>query len=391
MNDSVVIVAAARTPLGGLNGKLKTLTTIDLGANVIKKVSEDFTSKIDSVYMGCVLSAGLGQSAARQATIRAGLKEEVNCVNINKICGSGMAALMFARNAIIAGENEIAIAGGMESMTNAPYLLEKARFGYRFGDGKVVDHMVQDGLLDAYEKCVMGKYAEDTATDYGFTRDMQDEFAAKSFMKARKSHDEGYAKNEIVPLQVKDRKAEYVVDADEIPFSVDLSRIPTLKPAFKENGTITAASASSISDGAAAMLVMKESKAASLGLKPIARIVAQSSYSQAPKFFTTAPIGAIKDVLHKSNWDIKDVDLFEINEAFAVVAMAAIRELAIDPDTVNVLGGACALGHPLGASGARIVVTLLNAMRLNNAKKGLAALCVGGGEGVAMTFERVSY
>ncbi len=387
--DSVVIASAARTPLGGFNGKLKPLTAIDLGAAVIKRVVEDFNVKIDSVYMGCVLSAGLGQSAARQATIQAGLDKAVNCVNINKICGSGMAALMFAKNAILAGENEIAVAGGMESMTNAPYLLEKARSGYRFGDGKIVDHMVRDGLLDAYEKCVMGAYAEDTATSYGLTRDMQDKFAINSFMKARKSTESGYAKNEIVPLNVKDRKNEYTVDTDEIPFSVDLSRVSALKPAFKEGGTVTAASASSISDGAAAMLIMKESKAKALGLVPLARIVAQSSYSQSPKLFTTAPIGAIKQVLEKSNWDIKDVDLFEINEAFAVVAMAAIKELSIDEDKVNVLGGACALGHPLGASGARIVVTLLNAMKLNNAKKGLATLCVGGGEGVAMTFERM--
>lgn len=387
--DSVVIVSAARTPLGGFNGKLKPLMTVDLGAAVIKRVVEDFNVKIDSVYMGCVLSAGLGQSAARQAAIKAGLDKAVNCVNINKICGSGMAALMFAKNAILAGENEVVVAGGMESMTNAPYLLEKARSGYRFGDGKIVDHMVRDGLLDAYEKCVMGAYAEDTAASYGLTREMQDQFAINSFMKARKSTEAGYAKNEIVPVNVKDRKAEYTVDTDEIPFSVDLSRVPTLKASFKEGGTVTAASASSISDGAAAMLVMKESKAKALGLVPLARIVAQSSYSQSPKLFTTAPIGAIKEVLKKSNWDIKDVDLFEINEAFAVVAMAAIKELSIDESKVNVLGGACALGHPLGASGARIVVTLLNAMRLNNAKKGLTTLCVGGGEGVAMTFEMI--
>ncbi|MCR5224686.1 MAG: thiolase family protein [Alphaproteobacteria bacterium] len=387
--DSVVIVSAARTPLGGFNGKLKPLTAVDLGSVVIKRVVEDFNVKIDSVYMGCVLSAGLGQSAARQAAIKSGLDKAVNCVNINKICGSGMAALMFAKNAILAGENEVVVAGGMESMTNAPYLLENARSGYRFGDDKIVDHMVRDGLLDAYEKCVMGTYAEDTAASYGLTREMQDEFAINSFTKARKSTEAGYAKNEIVPLNVKDRKAEYTVDTDEIPFSVDLSRVPILKPSFKEGGTVTAASASSISDGAAAMLIMKESKAKALGLNPLARIVAQSSYSQSPKLFTTAPIGAIKQVLEKSNWDLKDVDLFEINEAFAVVAMAAIKELSIDESKVNVLGGACALGHPLGASGARIIVTLLNAMRLNNAKKGLATLCVGGGEGVAMTFERV--
>lgn len=387
---SVVIVAAARTPLGAFNGNLKSTSCVELGSNVIKKVSEDISAKIDSVYMGCVLSAGLGQSAARQAAISAGLDHSVHCVNINKICGSGMAAVMMARNAILAGESEIAIAGGMESMSNAPYLLEKARFGYRFGDGKIIDHMIRDGLLDAYEQCVMGVYAENTVEEYSFTREDQDLYSEKSFLKARKAVEQGIFKNEISPVIVKSKKAETKIDVDEVPFSVDLSKMPSLKPAFKENGTITAASASSISDGAAALLLMRESKAKQLGFVPLVRIIAQSCYSQSPKDFATAPIGAIENVLEKSNWKISDVDLFEINEAFAVVAMSAIKKFSMDPEKVNIFGGACAIGHPLGASGARIIVTLLNAIKTTGAKKGLATLCVGGGEGVAMTFESVS-
>lgn len=387
--DPVVIVVSRRTPLGALNGNFKSISSPELGSIVIKKVSEKIRNEIDSVYMGCVLSAGLGQSAARQAALRAGLDYSVNCINVNKICGSGMAAVMLARNAIIAGESNIAIAGGMESMTNAPYLLEKARSGYRFGDGVLIDHMVRDGLLDAYEKCVMGSYAEDTAKAYSFTREDQDEYAKRSFLKARKSIESELCKNELVQVSIKLKKTETIIDKDEVPFSVDISRIPSLRTAFRENGTITAASASSIADGAAAMLLMKESKAKELGLFPQVRIIAQSSFSQSPKLFATAPLGAIKDVLHKSNWKISDVDLFEINEAFAVVAMAAIKEFSINPDKVNILGGSCAIGHPLGASGARIISTLINAMNITNGKKGLATLCVGGGEAVAMTFEKI--
>lgn len=385
--DPIVIVSAARTPLGAFNGKFKSTSSMELGATVIKKVVEDFDVKVDSVYMGCVLPAGLGQSPARQAALCAGLDKAVNCVNINKICGSGMASIMFGKNAILAGENEVVIAGGMENMTKAPYLLEKARSGYRYGDGQIVDHMVRDGLLDAYGKCVMGVYAEETAEEYGFTRDQQDEYALNSFLKARNAIEDGYFKNEIAPVNVRDKRGDILVKTDEVPFSVDLDKMPKLKPAFKIGGTITAASASSISDGAAAMMLMKESMARKLNLEPIARIVAHGSHSQEPNRFTTAPVGAIKKALEKSHWTINDVDIFEINEAFAVVAMAAIKDCSIDPMKVNVFGGACALGHPLGASGARIVVTLLNAMRVKNAKKGLATLCVGGGEGVAMTFE----
>ena len=385
--DPVVIVSAARTPLGKFLGIFKSTSTVQLGATVIKKVVEDFNVKIDSVYMGCVLSAGLGQSAARQAALMSGLGNDVNCGNVNKICGSGMAAVMLARNAIASGENDVVVAGGMENMTCAPYLLPKARNGYRFGDGQIIDHMVKDGLLDAYNQCVMGVYADETAQEYGFSKDDQDQYALNSFKKARLAVNDGYFKNEIAPVQVKDKKDVITVEKDEIPFSVDLEKLPKLKPAFKPDGTVTAASASSISDGAAAMLLMKESTAKRYGLNPIARIVAQASFSQSPERFTTAPIGAINNVLAKSQWNINDVDVFEINEAFAVVAMAAIKSCNMDPEKVNVFGGACALGHPLGASGARILVTLLNALRFKNAKKGLASLCVGGGEGVAMTVE----
>jgi acetyl-CoA C-acetyltransferase len=386
--DSVVVVSAIRTPLAAFNGKFKSVSATDLGRSVIKELATR-VAKIDSVVFGCVLSAGLGQSATRQAVIEAGLADSISCVNVNKICGSGMYAIMAARDEIIAGEAEVSIAGGMESMTNAPYLLEKARFGYRFGDATIVDHMTRDGLMDAYEKCVMGVYAENTASSHSITREEQDTYAASSFTKARNAIQDGIFAQEIVPVHVKDRKTETIVDVDEIPFSVDLAKIPNLKPAFVENGTITAASASSISDGAAGVLLMKESMAEKLGLTPMARIVAQSCFSQSPKLFATAPLGAIKSVLQKSNWRISDVDLFEINEAFAVVPMIVARELGIDPEKVNIFGGACALGHPLGASGARIVVTLLHAMKSQKAKNGLATLCVGGGEGVAMTFEAI--
>ena len=385
--DSIVIVSAKRTPLGAFNGNFKNTSTIELGKAVVAEVIKGISDKIDSLYMGCVLPAGLGQSPARQAALGAGLDYSVNCSTINKICGSGMKSIMLARNAILCGENEIVVAGGMESMSTAPYLLEKARFGYRYGDGKLVDHMVRDGLEDAYGKCVMGAYAESTAEFYSFSREVQDKYAELSFIKARKAIEEGAFKNEIVPVTVKNKKSETIIDTDEIPFSVNLEKIPTLRPAFKENGTVTAASASSISDGAAAMVLMKESKAKQLNLEPIARIVAQSSYSQDPKLFTTAPIGAIREILKKSGWQISDIDLFEINEAFAVVPMAAMQELNIPPEKVNVFGGGCALGHPLGASGARIVVTLLNAMKIKKTKRGLATLCVGGGEGVALTVE----
>jgi acetyl-CoA C-acetyltransferase len=386
---SVVVVAAARTPLGAFNGKLKSISSMELGSAVIRKAVEGLASPIDAVYMGCVLSAGLGQSAARQAAIGADLGYSVDCVNINKICGSGMASIMTANAMISSGAIEVAVAGGMESMTNAPYLLEKARSGYRLGDGVLVDHLMRDGLQDAYEKCVMGEYAELTAQTYSLGRELQETYATQSFLKARKAIEGGMFKDEITPVVVKEKKQSITVDTDEIPFSVDISKMPSLRSAFRENGTITAATSSSISDGAAALVLMGETKAMKLGLTPLARIVAQACFSQSPQLFATAPIGAIRKVLAKSNWNIDDVDVFEINEAFAVVPMAVMRELAVDTAKVNILGGACALGHPLGASGARIVVTLLNAMKTTGARRGLATLCVGGGEGVAMTFETV--
>ncbi|MDR1362107.1 MAG: thiolase family protein [Holosporaceae bacterium] len=385
--DAVVIVSATRTPLGAFNGKLKSLTAPELGSVVIGNVVKPVQGNVCAAYMGCVLSAGLGQSAARQAAIGAGLNYAVNCININKICGSSMSAIMLAASAISIGDAEVVVAGGMESMTNAPYLLGKARFGYRFGDAELVDHMVRDGLQDAYEKCLMGEYAEDAAEIYHFSREEQDEYALNSFLKARDAQKNGYFRREIIPVASMEKKTEIIVEDDEIPFSVDLEKSKSLKPAFRPGGTITAASASAIADGAAALLLMKESKARKLGLTPMARIVAGSTFSQSPKLFATAPIGAIKKVLEKSGWQIDDVDLVEINEAFAVVPLAVMREFSMDPAKVNIFGGACALGHPLGVSGARIVVTLLNALKISKVKRGLAAICVGGGEGLAMTIE----
>ncbi|MDR0677076.1 MAG: acetyl-CoA C-acyltransferase [Holosporaceae bacterium] len=383
---SVVIVSTFRTPVGMLSGNLKSKTAIELGSSVIAEITKNCRN-IDGLYLGCALSAGLGQSPARQVAIGAGLNESVNSVNVNKVCGSGMMAVMIARNALLVGESKIAIAGGIESMTNAPYLLKNARLGYRFGNGIIIDHITEDGIYDAYEKCPMGAYAEDTATALSISRDEQDKYAIESINKARKATEKGVFQNEITPIIVTNKKEKIAVNQDEKPFSVDLAKIPNLKPAFKENGTITAASSSSISDGAAAMLMMKESTAQKMGLHPLARIVAQASFSQSPKLFATAPIMAIKQVLEKSKWSLGEVDIFEINEAFAVVAIAAIKTLSIDPEKVNILGGACAIGHPIGASGARIITTLLNAMKITQSKRGLASLCVGGGEGVAMTFE----
>lgn len=385
----VVIVSAARTALGALLGNFKNTSAPELGAAAISKsidILED-KSVIDQVIMGCVLSAGLGQSPARQASIYAGISNMVPCSNINKVCGSGMYAIMIARNAILAGDSDVIVAGGMENMTMAPYLLQKARNGYRFGHNTLVDHMVCDGLENSFDHALMGALAENAVKEYGFMREELDEYTKHSFEKAFKAYDKGVFANEITPVRVKDKKQEIVVDKDEPPFGVNLGRIPTLKPAFGKDGLLTAASSSSIADGAAALTLMSADKAKQLGIRPIAKIVAQACHAQDPTLFATAPIGAIKKVLAKSNWSIYDVDLFEINEAFAVVAMAAISAHGIDKDNVNIYGGACALGHPLGASGARIVVTLLNALRTTSKKKGLATLCVGGGEGTALTIE----
>lgn len=392
MNDPVVIVSAARTPMGGLLGSFKDTSAPCLGAHAISgclsKIDKDFdSSKIDQVIMGCVLSAGLGQSPARQASICSGLNHNIPCSNINKVCGSGMYALMAARNSLLVGESEFIVAGGMENMTGAPYILKKARAGYRYGDDKIIDHMVCDGLNDAFSGSVMGLLAEKAAEEFDLTREEQDAFTKNSYEKVFAAYEKGAFKDEIIPITVKQKKSEIVIDKDEPPFAVNLERLSTLKPAFKPDGTITAGSASSIADGAAALLLTRLSIAEKYGLTPIAKIVSQTTYAHDPSLFATAPIGAIKCVLDKAGWSIGDVDLFEINEAFAVVPMSAMKALNIPKEKVNIHGGACALGHPLGASGARIVVTLLNAMKMYGLKKGLATLCVGGGEGTAMTFE----
>ncbi len=391
MSEPVVIVSYSRTPMGAFKGCFSTLSAVELGASAIKgclnKIST--TLEYDEVLMGCVLSAGLGQSPARQSAILAGLPESVCSTTINKVCGSGMRSIMIASDSIAAGSCNIAIAGGMESMTNTPYLLPQARLGYMFGHGKIVDHMMRDGLEDAYlpNGVTMGMLAEETAEIYNFNRAQQDEFALRSVTLAQQSAQEGRFLDEITPVTVRNRKGDIIVDKDENVTRAIPEKIKTLKPAFKKDGTITAASASSIADGAAAFVLMKESVAEKSGLTPIAKICGYSSFSHAPRMFTTAPVGAVKKLMKKLNWQIKDVDLFEINEAFAVVTMATIKDLGLDIDKVNVRGGSCAMGHPLGASGARILATLLNALKYGFLKKGVATLCVGGGEAVAMGVE----
>ncbi len=387
--EQVVIVSAARTPMGAFLGNFKNLSAPKLCAQAINRCLKNYhiNDRIDQVIMGCVLSAGIGQSPARQASIYAGLSETVPATNINKVCGSGMYAITAAKNAILAHDSDIVIAGGMESMSQAPYLLQKCRTGYRFGHDKLIDHMVVDGLENSFDGRLMGELAEKAAAEYNISRDEQDEYAKNSFEKAFSANESGLVNNEIAPIEVREKRQSILIEKDEPPFKVNLDKISTLRPAFMSNGTITAASSSSIADGAAALLMMSESKAVELNLNPIARIVATTCYAQSPELFATAPIGAIKQVLSKSGWSIGDVDLFEINEAFAVVAMSAMKELNINEEYVNIYGGACALGHPLGASGARIVVTLLNALKNSGKKKGLATLCVGGGEGTALTVE----
>ena len=387
--DEVVIVSAARTAHGALLGNFKNVSAPKLGAAAISKCINVLENKsiVDQVIMGCVLSAGLGQSPARQASIYAGIPDNIPCSNINKVCGSGMYAIMSARNAILAGDSDIVVAGGMENMTMAPYLLQNARGGYRFGHNTLIDHMVCDGLENSFDHALMGALAEHAVKEYGFTREDLDEYTKKSFNKAFDAYNKDIFSKEISPVTVQDRKNTVTVDKDEGLFNVNLDRISTLKPAFAKDGLLTAASSSSIADGASALMLMSSNKAKELGIKPIARIVAQACHAQDPKLFATAPIGAITTVLDKSGWSINDVDLFEINEAFAVVAMAAIKAHGINEDIVNIYGGACALGHPLGSSGSRIVVTLLNALQTTGKKKGLATLCVGGGEGTALTVE----
>jgi acetyl-CoA C-acetyltransferase len=388
--DPVVIVGAARTPIGAFLGELKELKAPALGAIAIKSALERAgvaPAQVDEVEMGCVLSAGLGQAPARQAGLGAGLSPQVSCTTINKVCGSGMKAIMLAHDSLLAGTGEVYVAGGFESMSNAPFLLAKARSGYRVEHGELLDHMFLDGLEDAYEQGrAMGTFAEDCAKEYEFSREDQDQYAITSLTRARRAMADGRFQRELQPVPVRDAE----VSQDELPRRARLEAIPTLKPAFRLDGTVTAASSSGISDGAAAVVLMQRSKADALGLKPLATIVAHASHSQEPARFTTAPVGAIQKVLAKAGWGKDEVELFEINEAFAVVPMAVMRDLDLSHEIVNVHGGACALGHPIGASGARIVVTLLAAMEEYGQLRGVASICIGGGEATAIAFERTS-
>ncbi|MBM3542689.1 MAG: acetyl-CoA C-acyltransferase, partial [Alphaproteobacteria bacterium] len=377
-NDPVVIVGAARTAMGAFQGSLKDVRAPALGAVAIQAALSQAgvaADQVDEVLMGCVLPAGQGQAPARQASRGAGVPDAVGCTTVNKMCGSGMKAAMVAVDAILAGSSRIAVAGGLESMSNAPYLLDRARGGYRMGHGRVLDHMFLDGLEDAYDKGrLMGTYAEDTAEHYQFTREAQDAFAITSLSRAKAATEDGTFAREIAAVAVKGRAGETRVDKDEQPLTARPDKIPGLKPAFRDGGTVTAANSSSISDGAAALVLMRESEAARRGLRPRARVLAHSTHAQAPAWFTTAPVGAMQKLLERVGWRATDVDLFEINEAFAVVTMAAMRELSLPGDVVNVHGGACALGHPIGASGARIMVTLLNALEGRGQRRGIASL-----------------
>lgn len=391
-NDPIVIVGMARTPMGGFMGELSPVKTTDLGAAAIKASVERSgisSDDVEEVIMGCVLPAALGQAPARQAALAANLPLTTGCTTINKVCGSGMKSIMLANDLLIAGTNNVMVAGGMESMSNAPHMLPKARSGYRFGHGQLLDHMAFDGLEDAYEGQAMGVYAEDCAEKFGFTREQQDAFAIHSLAKAKKAIEDGSFDDEVVPVVIKTRKGEVIIDKDEQPLKARPEKIPSLRPAFKKGGTITAANASSISDGAAAVVLMRQSQADKRGIKPLARIVGHATHAQKPAEFTIAPVTAMKSLMKKIDWSFSDVDLFEINEAFAVVTMAATKELSLDPTKVNVHGGACALGHPIGTSGTRIVVTLIAALKKYGKRKGVASLCIGGGEATAMAIELI--
>jgi acetyl-CoA C-acetyltransferase len=392
LQDPIVIVGSARTPMGGFQGDLKDATAPELGASAIRAAldrSGVAPDAVEETVFGCVLPAGQGQAPARQAAIGAGLPFAVGATTVNKMCGSGMKAVMLAHDLIAAGSASIAVAGGMESMTNAPYLLDRARDGYRLGHGRVIDHMFLDGLEDAYDKGrLMGTFAEDCAEAYQFTRSAQDDYAVTSLTRARAAIETGAFDAEIVPVTVKMGRSETVVSRDEQPGKAKPEKIPTLKPAFREGGTVTAANASSISDGAAALVLMRRSQAEREGFTPLATIVGHATHAQAPNLFATAPIGALRRLSERTGWSLKDVDLFEINEAFAVVAMAAMRDLDLPHDKVNVHGGACALGHPIGASGARVLVTLLTALERYGMRRGMATLCIGGGEATAVAIER---
>ncbi len=387
----IVIAGAARTPMGGFQGMYDGVTAADLGGAAIRAALQRAgATTVDEVLMGCVLPAGQGQAPARQAGFAAGLGEEVPATTLNKMCGSGMKAAMIAFDQIALGHTDVMVAGGMESMTNAPYLLPKMRGGARIGHGQVIDHMFLDGLEDAYDKGrLMGTFAEDCAEHYQFSREEQDEFALASLSNALAAQESGAFEGEIAEVVVKTRKGEVVTDADEQPKSARPEKIPTLKPAFREGGTVTAANSSSISDGAAALVLASEDAAAARGLSVRGHILGHASHAQAPGWFTTAPVPAARKLMSQIGWDVEDVDLWEVNEAFAVVPMAFMREMGISRDKVNVNGGACALGHPIGASGARIMVTLLNALEKRGLKRGIAAICIGGGEGTAIAIERV--
>ena len=390
-NDPVVIVSAARTPMGGFQGDFKGLTAPQLGAAAIRAAVERAgvaPDGVEEVLFGCVLSAGLGQAPARQAALGAGLDKGTRCTTLNKMCGSGMEAAILAHDRLLAGGVDVVVAGGMESMSNAPYLLDRARSGYRMGHGRVLDHMFLDGLEDAYDRGrLMGTFAEDCAQLHGFSREAQDAFAVTSLTRAQQAIKDGSFRAEIVPVQITVGKEQRLISDDEQPPKANLAKIPTLKPAFREGGTVTAANSSSISDGAAALVLMRQSEAQKRGLKPLAVIHGHAAFADEPGLFPTAPVGAIKRLMSKTGWKLNEVDLFEINEAFAVVSLVTMTELDIAHDKVNIYGGACALGHPIGASGARILVTLISALRQQNLKRGVAAICIGGGEATAIAVE----
>jgi len=389
-SDPIVILAARRTPVGAFQGAFAQVTAPQLGSTAIKAALADSgvaASQIDEVIMGCVLSAGIGQAPARQAALGGGIPASVPTTTVNKMCGSAMRAVMLACDQVRAGSANVVVAGGIESMTNAPYLLPKARAGYRMGNQEVLDHMFYDGLQSPWDGQLMGCFAEATSEKYGFTRKAQDDFAAESVRRALAAINNGDFAAEIAPVATKTRKGEALVDKDETPFTLDIAKIPTLKPAFKKDGTVTAASSSGISDGAAALVLTSESFAASQGRKPLARILGYASFAREPEWFTLAPVGAMQKLLRQLDWQAKDVDLYEINEAFAAVPMAAMKDLGLDHQKVNINGGACALGHPIGATGARIMTTLLYALRAHGKKRGIASLCIGGGEATAIAIE----
>jgi acetyl-CoA C-acetyltransferase len=394
--DPIVIVSAARTPMGAFQGELKGFSAPELGSAAIRAAVERAKvrpEEIEEVIMGCVLPAGQGQAPARQASLGAGLPLSTGCTTVNKMCGSGMKAAMLAHDLLVSGSADVVVAGGMESMTNAPYLLPKARAGLRMGHGQMLDHMFIDGLEDAYARDekgggrLMGTFAEDCAVKYQFSREAQDAFAIDSLKRAQKANTEGWFAWELTPLAIKAGKDEKFIENDEQPFKANLQKIPTLKPAFRKDGTVTAANSSSISDGAAALVLMRRSQAERRGLAPLAALIGHATHAQEPGWFTTAPIGAIRKLMERTGWAAKDVDLFEVNEAFAVVTMAAMKDLGLAHEKMNVHGGACALGHPIGASGARIMVTLIGALRKYGLRRGVASLCIGGGEATAVALE----